>query len=143
MRLTRTSPPLPPPNAGTPALTLPPAFEAFYATHLRCYQAYAHAHFAQRDAADAALRAAFGDLLAHWSAIVATLNPTTEAWNRYTTNIGRHTPSLPLHTEARLQYHAVVLHHIAGCSIDDTAATTGEDPSKIRHLLHTWPGPSC
>ncbi|MFI6055969.1 hypothetical protein ACIBCO_38590 [Streptomyces violascens] len=139
MRPIHPSPP-PLPDASTLALTLPPAFEAFYATHVRCYQAYAHAHFTHRDTADAVVRAAFGDLLAHWSALVATLNPSAEAWNRYSAHICRHAPSLPLRTEARLQYQAVVLHHIAGCSIDATAATTGEDPSKIRHMLNTWPG---
>ncbi|WP_438289591.1 hypothetical protein [Streptomyces sp. HUAS TT7] len=136
MRLTQSSPP---PAASTPALTLPPAFEAFYATHLRCYQAYAHAHLARADTAEAVVRTAFGDLLAHWSAIVAALNPTAEAWARYSAHIRRHARSLPLQTDSRLQYQAVVLRAV-GCSVDDTAATTGEDPSKIRHLLQTWPG---
>ena len=140
MRLTQASPPSSQPAAGTPALTLPPAFEAFYATHLRCYQAYAHAHLTHTDTAEAVVRTAFGDLLAHWSAIVAALNPTAEAWNRYSAHIRRHARSLPLRTDSRLQYQAVVLHHTVGCSIDDTAATTGADPSKIRHLLQTWPG---
>lgn len=99
MRLIHPSPP-PLPDASTPALTLPPAFEAFYATHVRCYQAYAHAHFTHRDTADAFVRTAFGDLLAHWSALVATLNPSAEAWNRYSAHICRHAPSLPLRTEA-------------------------------------------
>ncbi|MEU5434243.1 hypothetical protein AB0G73_12805 [Streptomyces sp. NPDC020719] len=140
MGLTRPSLPPPPPVASTPMLTLPPAFEAFYATHVRCYQVYARAHFARPDTADAVVRTAFGDLLAHWSAIVAALTPTAEAWARYTAHIRRHARSLPLRTDAPLQYQAIVLHHIVGCSVDDVAATTGEDPSKIRHMLQTWPG---
>ncbi|WP_329403048.1 hypothetical protein [Streptomyces melanogenes] len=140
MRLTHPGLPSPLPAAGTPVLTLPPAFEAFYATHVRCYQAYARAHFARPDTADAVLRTAFGDILAHWSAIVAALNPTAEAWGCYSTHIRRHAHSLPLRTDARLQYQAIVLHHIVGCSVADAAATTGEDPSKIRHVLQTWAG---
>ncbi|GGP93297.1 hypothetical protein [Streptomyces melanogenes] len=138
MRLTRPSLPSPRPAASTPVLTLPPAFEAFYATHVCCYQAYARAHFAHPGTADAVVRTAFGDLLAHWSAIVAASNPTAEAWARYSAHIRRHAPSLPLRSDARLQYQAVVLHHIVGCSVGDAAATTGEDPSKIRHMLQTW-----
>ncbi|MFD9794207.1 hypothetical protein ACFWXK_25025 [Streptomyces sp. NPDC059070] len=140
MHLTRPRLPSLPSAPSTPELTLPPAFEAFYATHVRCYQAYARAHFAHPDTADAVLRTAFGDLLAHWSAIVAALNPTAAAWDRYSAHIRRHARPLPLRTGARLQYQAIVLHRIAGCSVDDVAATTGEDPSKIRHILQTWPG---
>ncbi|MBT2394260.1 hypothetical protein J7E87_33870 [Streptomyces sp. ISL-1] len=36
------------------------------------------------------------------------------------------------------QYDAIVLHHIVGCELEEIAATTGQEPSKIGYLRHSW-----
>nr|WP_260860004.1 hypothetical protein [Streptomyces cupreus] len=116
---------------------MPPAFLAFHALHHPHYLAYAGAHLQPEDA-HAAVREAFGHVVAHWSAIVSHPNPTARAWEHFTRCIDARTPPLPLNTNRTLEYQAVVLHLIAGCSIPVTADTTGQHPSKIRYLLHAW-----
>ncbi|MFF7845269.1 hypothetical protein ACFZC6_41995 [Streptomyces ossamyceticus] len=120
-----------------PAVALPPAFLAFHALHHPHYLAYADAHLESEDAR-AAVREAFGDVVTHWSAIVSHPNPTARAWEHFTRSIDARTRPLPLNTNRTLEYQAVVLHLVAGCSIPVTADTTGQHPSKIRHLLRTW-----
>ncbi|GGT64424.1 hypothetical protein [Streptomyces purpureus] len=147
MSLTHTlpTPPLPlasPSTGQAPALRLPPAFEAFYGLHHARYLAYARAHL-DAPAAATAVREAFGDLVTHWSDIVSRLNPTAEAWDHFTRWLNARTRPLPLHADVGLQYQAVVLHHIAGCSITATADATGQDPSKIRYLLGSWTKPTA
>jgi hypothetical protein len=124
-------------HADPPPVDLPAAFRAFHALHHPCYLAYARAHL-HPDDAHAAVREAFGHVAAHWSAIVSHANPTARAWEHFARCIDARTSPLPLNTDRALEYQAVVLHHIAGCSVTVTADTTGRHPSEIRHLLRSW-----
>jgi hypothetical protein len=121
----------------TPDLALPATFEAFYALHHAQYLTYAQAHM-NRTAAEGTLRATFGELATHWAHILCHLTPTAHAWDKLNRHIRSRSRLLAVDASSPLQYQVVVLHHVTGSSITDIADTTGQDPSKIRYLLHTW-----
>lgn len=122
---------------GAMDVALPATFEAFYALHHDRYLAYARAHM-NSTAAAAALREAFGELATHWSHILRRPNPTAEAWEKLVRRVGRRAPTLAAGTSSYIQYQVVVLHHLAGCSVNAVADTTGLEPCRVRYLLRTW-----
>ncbi len=75
-----------PSGAQPPAVTLPPAFQAFHHLHYERYLEYAQAHLPE-STATRAVREAFGYLATHWPYIVSRLNPTSCAWSWFTTRI--------------------------------------------------------
>lgn len=117
-----------------PALTLPPAFQAFYALHHARYLAYAQAHLNTTEA-EAAVREAFGNLVTHWPYIVRQSNPTAHAWQRLVDHVHSRSPRLPLPARSPLHYATLILHRMLGYSVKDTADATGQDPGKIRYLV--------
>jgi hypothetical protein len=125
-------------SAGTVLdVALPAAFEGFYALHHRHYLAYALAHL-DRHTAQGAVREVFGILATHWPHVVSRHSPASYAWQQLTASVHARTPPLPIPVETPEQYDAVVLHHIVGCELEEIAATTGQEPSKIRYLLRSW-----
>ncbi len=128
--------PSPPPDAraATPlALTLPPAFQAFYTLHHARYLAYAQAHLHTSEA-EAAVRETFGNLATHWPYIVSQPNPAAHSWQRLTDHVHSRSPRLPIPARSPLHYDALILQML-GYSVKDTADATGQDPSKIRYLV--------
>ncbi|MFJ1748334.1 hypothetical protein ACIOJD_19100 [Streptomyces sp. NPDC088116] len=125
---------------GAMDLALPATFEAFYTLHHDRYLAYARAHMSSTAAA-AALREAFGELATHWSHVLRRPNPTAEAWEKLVRRVGRRAPALTAGTTSYVQYQVVVLHHLAGCSVNAVADTTGLEPCRVRYLLRTWSPP--
>ncbi|MFF3343166.1 hypothetical protein [Streptomyces flavidovirens] len=117
-----------------PGITLPPAFEAFYALHWKLYLDYALAHLAET-AATAVVRETFGELATQWPFIVSRLNPNAHAWGILTartwavSNLGVQRACSDVH------YDALVLHRLLGYSTTDTADVMGEEPSKIRYVV--------
>lgn len=114
-------------------ITLPPAFEAFYALHVERYLGYTRAHVGETAAARA-LRNAFGELATHWADIVGRHNPTSHAWKLFATHTRRGSRLL-MPGRPALEYDSRVLHCHLGYSLAETAEVMGEDPSKIRYLL--------
>ncbi|MFV0127225.1 hypothetical protein ACLGI4_05850 [Streptomyces sp. HMX112] len=125
------------PAPQSPRLALPLAFEAFCILRREPYLAYAQAHLGAAAGADAVAEA-FGDLVTHWSTIVASHNPAAGAWEHFTQWIAARSCPLPIWAECTLQYQVVVLHDLADCSLAVTAEATGQDPSQIRYFLHRW-----
>ncbi|MFE8978542.1 hypothetical protein ACFYM7_34745 [Streptomyces cyaneofuscatus] len=130
-----TAPPEPRAH-GVPGIVLPAAFRAFHTLHEPAYRAYVDAH---TTASGPVLGRAFGELAAHWSQIMLRTDPAAYAWDLFTTAVHTCADRIPIPATSRLQYEAVVLHHIASCTLDLTSKTTGRPPEKIRHLLRTWP----
>ncbi|MEV7253719.1 hypothetical protein [Streptomyces cyaneofuscatus] len=121
---------------GVPGIVLPAAFRAFHTLHEPAYRAYADAH---TTCSGPVLGRAFGELAAHWSQIMLHTDPAAYAWDLFTAAVHACADRIPIPANSRLQYEAVVLHHIASCTLDLTSETTGRPPEKIRHLLRTWP----
>lgn len=125
-------------SAGTVLdVALPAAFEGFYALHHRQYLAYALAHL-DRHTAEATVREAFGLLATNWPHAVSRLSPAAYGWRQLVDSVHALTPPLPIPVDSPEQYDAIVLHHIVGCELEEIAATTGQEPSKIRYLLRSW-----
>ncbi|MFD9223459.1 hypothetical protein ACFWDI_26430 [Streptomyces sp. NPDC060064] len=118
-------------------MALPPAFEGFYALHHDHYLAYALAHL-DRHTAETTVREAFGILATHWPHAVSRHSPAAYGWRQLVDSVHARTPPLPIPAETPEQYHAIVLHHIAGYELQDIAATTGHVLSKIQYLLRSW-----
>lgn len=120
-----------------PGIVLPAAFRAFHTLHEPAYRAYTEAHTAPAHSG-LLLGRAFGELAAHWSQIMLGTDPAAYAWDLFTATVHASAGRLDILATSPLQYEAVVLHHIAGCTIHRTSETTGRPPEKIRHLLRTW-----
>ncbi|WP_327328674.1 hypothetical protein OG735_41120 (plasmid) [Streptomyces sp. NBC_01210] len=118
-------------------MALPPAFEGFYTLHHHHYLAYALAHLDRRTA-EIAVRETFGILATHWPHAVSRRSPAAYGWRQLVDSVHARTPPLPIPVETPEQYHAIVLHHIVGCELEEIAATTGHELSKIRYLLRSW-----
>ncbi|MEG9551417.1 hypothetical protein V5N34_25440 [Streptomyces baarnensis] len=127
-----------PPEPRTPGIVLPAAFRAFHILQEPAYRLYTEAHTAPADSGPLLSRA-FGELAAHWSQIMLSTDPAAHAWDLFTTTVHTSAGRLAIPAVNRLQYEAVVLHHIAGCTIHRTSETIGRPPEKTRHLLRTWP----
>ncbi|WP_053563213.1 hypothetical protein [Streptomyces sp. CFMR 7] len=132
-----TAPPEPRTHS-VPGIVLPAAFRAFHTLQEPAYRLYTEAHTAPADSS-LVLGRAFGELAARWSQIMLRTDPAAYAWDLFTTTVHASTGRLAVPATSRLQYEAVVLHHITGCTIHRTSETTGRPPEKIRHLLRTWP----
>ena len=130
-------------SAGTVLdVALPAAFEGFYALHHRLYLAYALAHL-DRHTAEAAVREAFGHLATHWPHVVSRHSPAAYGWRQLVDSVHARTRPLPIPVDSSEQYDAIVLHHIVGCELEEIAATTGHEPSKIQYLLRSWQHPAA
>ncbi|QIK04722.1 hypothetical protein G7Z12_37640 [Streptomyces sp. ID38640] len=129
------------PTPPTPALMLPPAFEAFYTLQHTPYLAYAHAHLPP-DQATTVVQKAFGTLATHWSQLVSSSNPTADAWDHLSHQVRRHAAPLPLTTDCVLRYDVLVLAAL-GYTPTDSAGITGRHPSKIHYLTHTATTPTA
>ena len=66
------------------------------------------------------------------------LRPAAFGWRQLVASVHARTPPLPIPVETPEQYDAIVLHHIVGCELEEIAATTGQEFSKIRYLLRSW-----
>lgn len=132
-----TAPPEPRAH-GIPGIVLPAAFHAFHTLQEPANRAYVDAHTTPAGSGPV-LGRAFGELAAHWSQIMLRTDPAAYAWDLFTAAVHACADRIPIPATSRLQYEAVVLHHIAGCTLDLTSETTGRPPEKIRHLLRTWP----
>ncbi|WP_053606458.1 hypothetical protein [Streptomyces sp. MMG1522] len=133
-----TAPPEPRTHS-IPGIVLPAAFRAFHTLQEPAYRLYTEAHTTPADSGPL-LGRAFGELAAHWSQIMLCPDPAAYAWDLLTTTVHTSAGRFDIPATSRLQYEAVLLHHIAGCTIHRTSETTGRPPEKIRHLLRTWPG---
>ncbi|ANZ20365.1 hypothetical protein SNOUR_35685 [Streptomyces noursei ATCC 11455] len=136
--------------AAPPAVTLPPAFEAFYALHCGRYLDYALAHAAE-PAASRILGEAMGEVAIRWADIVRRPNPAACAWTLVSTRIrqrgGGPDPTLeegalrhraqPALRHHVLEYDAFVLHEVLGYSVEDAAEAMGEEVSRVRYALTT------
>ncbi|MGW7603213.1 hypothetical protein [Streptomyces antimycoticus] len=118
---------------------MPPAFQAFYALHHARYSAYAQAHLTTSEA-EAVVGETFGNLVTHWPYIVSRPNPTAHAWQQLVDHVHSRSPRLPLPARSPLHYATLILHHILGYPIKDTADATGQEPSKIRYLALSGEG---
>lgn len=126
------------PTHSVPGIVLPAALQAFHTLQEPAYRLYTEAHTAPADSS-LVLGRAFGELAAHWSQIMLRTDPAAYAWDLFTTTVHASAGRLVIPATSRLQYEAVVLHHITDCTIHRTSETTGRPPEKIRHLLRTWP----
>ncbi|MFE7311923.1 hypothetical protein ACFU7T_02230 [Streptomyces sp. NPDC057555] len=134
--------------AARPAVTLPPAFEAFYALHCARYLGYALAHVAE-PWASRAVGEAMGEVAIRWADIVRCPNPAACAWALVRTRIRRRSggtgagvegavlchPSRSGLRRSALRYDAFVLHEVLGHSLEDTAEAMGEEISRVRCAL--------
>ncbi|MEU7348021.1 hypothetical protein ABZ778_29750 [Streptomyces bacillaris] len=125
------------PTHSVPGIVLPAALRAFHTLQEPAYRAYTEAHTTPADSS-LVLGRAFGELAAHWSQIMLRTDPAAYAWDLFTATVHASVGRLAIPATSRLQYEAVVLHHITGCTIHRTSETTGRPPEKIRHLLRTW-----
>ncbi|MCF3171740.1 hypothetical protein IPZ61_00010 [Streptomyces sioyaensis] len=116
----------------TPALVLPPAFEAFYALHYAPYLDYAQAHLSLAEATTC-INTVFGTLISRWDTLVGSYNPTAEAWDHLSRQVRQSTPLLSMPGDRTLHYDVQQVLATLGY----TAAITGRDPSKIRYLSRT------
>ncbi|MDG9687885.1 hypothetical protein QC334_35035 [Streptomyces sp. DH18] len=121
---------------GVTGIVLPAAFRAFHSLQEPTYRVYTDAHLAD---SGPVLARAFGELAAHWSQIMQRTDPAAYAWDLYTATVHESAGRIPIPAISRLQYEAVILCHVAGCTLNRTSETTGRPPEKIRHLLRTWP----
>ncbi|MGG7568741.1 hypothetical protein [Streptomyces sirii] len=124
----------------TPALALPPAFEAFYALHYTPYLDYARAHLTLAEAT-ACINTVFGTLISRWDTLVGSSNPTAEAWDYLSRQVRQSTPLLPMSSDRTLHHDVRVLTTL-GYTAADIAAITGRDPSKIRYLSRSSTTPT-
>ncbi|MEU9490054.1 hypothetical protein AB0D83_41665 [Streptomyces decoyicus] len=124
----------------TPALALPPAFEAFYALHYAPYLDYAQAHLSLAEATTC-INTVFGTLISRWDTLVGSYNPTAEAWDHLSRQVRQSTPRLAMPGDRALHYDIQVLATL-GYTAATIAAITGRDPSKIRYLSRTSATPA-
>ncbi|ATW46705.1 hypothetical protein [Streptomyces peucetius] len=125
-------------HTSTPSLALPPAFEAFYALHQPAYLAYARLHLPDA-AADSVVQKTFGTLVANWTALVSSLNPTADAWDHLSHAVRTRAKPLNITADNALHYDLQVLARL-GYTPTVSAEVTGRHPSKIRYLTRTATG---
>ncbi|MEV7660164.1 hypothetical protein AB0O39_39225 [Streptomyces anulatus] len=131
-----TAPPAPRSLTG-PGIILPAAFRAFCTLREPAYRAYTEAHTSPADSA-LLLARGLGDLAANWSVIMRRSDAATYAWDLFATTVRHHTDRIRISVTCPLQYETVVLHHLAGCTIERTSETIGRPRAKVCHLLSTW-----
>ncbi|KUL51410.1 hypothetical protein ADL22_06330 [Streptomyces sp. NRRL F-4489] len=128
-----------------PAVTLPPAFEAFCALYCERYFGYALAHLPE-PAASRVLGEAMGEIAIRWADLVRRPNPAAGAWALVSARIrergggpdsgnpaARRRPGVL--RQPALEYDAFVLHDLAGHSVEETAEVMGEEASRVRYAL--------
>ncbi|MCK7625240.1 sigma-70 region 4 domain-containing protein [Streptomyces sp. RS10V-4] len=133
--------------ARRPAITLPPAFEAFCALYCERYFGYALAHLPEPDASRV-LGEAMGEVAVHWADLVRRPNPAACAWALVSARIrqrggGPRPGAGDLAARRRpealrqpaLEYDAFVLHDVLGHSVAETAEVMGEEASRVRYAL--------
>ncbi|MFI5987841.1 hypothetical protein ACIBEA_44200 [Streptomyces sp. NPDC051555] len=121
------------------ALTLPPAFEAFYLLHHPHYLTYAQAQLPPWLAHDA-VRAAFGNLILNWTTLLTTINPAAHAWDHLSHEV--RTRALATTTPGRAFEDDIRILTEIGFTSEATATMTGRDLSKIRYLTRTTTHPA-
>ncbi|MEU2577531.1 hypothetical protein ACIP3B_33425 [Streptomyces anulatus] len=131
-----TAPPAPHSLTG-PGIILPAAFRAFRTLREPAYRAYTDAHASPADSA-LLLARGLGDLAASWSVIMLRSDATSYAWDLFATTVRHHSDRIRIPVTCPLQHEIVVLHHLAGCTIERTSETTGRPLEKVCHLLSTW-----
>ncbi|WP_043263159.1 hypothetical protein [Streptomyces sp. CT34] len=125
-----------------PVITLPPAFEAFYALHFERYRGYTLAHV-DEPAASRVLGEAVGEVVIRWADIVRRPNPAAYAWTLFRTRIrNRGTARLRNGRPAGLNgrhtavaYDVFVLHEVLGHPVEAVAEVMGEEVSRVRCVL--------
>ncbi|WP_331728553.1 hypothetical protein [Streptomyces anulatus] len=131
-----TAPPAPHSLAG-PGIILPAAFRAFRTLREPAYRAYTDAHASPAESAFLLARG-LGDLAANWSVIMLRSDAAAYAWDLFATTVRHHSERIRIPVTCPLQYEIVVLHHLAGCTIERTSETTGRPREKVFHLLSSW-----
>ncbi|MEU9998091.1 hypothetical protein [Streptomyces sp. NPDC050848] len=115
-------------------VVLPAALDAFHTLNRPRYDAYARAHL-EPEAAQAAVRTAFGLLAANWNYVIAQLSPAAIAWDQLVACTQSRTHPLPdIDADTPLQYDSLVLHRL-GHDHDTIAEATGRAPSTVRYLI--------